>query len=233
MGRELASRLQVMKLLLDSLSGEPAFGIECSHAAGSGRCDRLAEVIVSDIAGSKHPGYAGGSSLWGRPDDVAFFVGLNLSAEKVGIGGVADGCKVACGFEDLGAVGFGGAANAHAGDAVEIIPKNFIDSGVPVDLDFVVIQSAFGHDSTGSKRIAAVYDVYDGSKFREECGLFHGTVTATDHNYGVISESWKGSVADGAGRNATVFEAIFGWQSEVICSGASGKDDGVRSDCTA
>ena len=87
--------------LFDSLSGQPAFGIEGRHATGAGCCDGLSEVVVGHIACGKDALDAGVGSLGGCPGDISLVVRLQLSVKKVRVGGMSDGGEVSCGIQDF------------------------------------------------------------------------------------------------------------------------------------
>src|SRR6266545_329517 len=63
--------------------GEPALGVESSHAAGARGGDRLAVVAVGHVARREHPLDTGVRPLRSRPLDVAGFGQLQLAAHKV------------------------------------------------------------------------------------------------------------------------------------------------------
>src|SRR5262245_36740650 len=69
---------------------QPALGVERRHAPGACCGHRLSVDPVGDVAGCEHTGHAGVSAA--RPHlDVAVVVQLDLPAEELGHGRVADG----------------------------------------------------------------------------------------------------------------------------------------------
>src|SRR5208282_6231206 len=70
-------------------SGEETLGFDGGHAAGACRRDRLAIVMVLDVAGGKHTGDARLRAVVRK--DVAIFVHLELALENLAIRVVADG----------------------------------------------------------------------------------------------------------------------------------------------
>src|SRR5690606_4208790 len=109
-----------------SLCGQPAFGIERRHTTSAGGGDRLAVVVVGDIAGGEDPLDTGVRAERHRPGDVALFIHLDLPCEEIGVGRVTDGGEVAGGIQCLGFGFLRGAADPHAGDAVGVVTQNLV-----------------------------------------------------------------------------------------------------------
>ena len=75
---------------LQTLFGEPAFGVDGGFAAHAGSGDGLPVDRVGYIAGGEHAFDAGGASVGVGESDIANVVGLQLSLEEFRDGGVAD-----------------------------------------------------------------------------------------------------------------------------------------------
>src|SRR5690606_38592468 len=82
----------------DALMREPALRFERGHAAGCGGGDRLAVVVVHDIARREDAGHAR-SRPPGRRLDVAVLREIELATEKRGVRRVADGDEEAAQLE--------------------------------------------------------------------------------------------------------------------------------------
>ena len=86
---------------MHALGRQPAFGVQAGLAAHAGGGDGLLVGRVGDVAGGEDAVDAGGRAERVLEDDEALGVGLELAAEELGVGGVADGGEHAGGFEDL------------------------------------------------------------------------------------------------------------------------------------
>src|SRR5262245_39229173 len=71
--------LFIARCSMNSFCRQPAFGVERRHAAGAGRGDGLAVIIVGHVAGGKHALHAGLGAKQRGPFDVAFFRGGHLA----------------------------------------------------------------------------------------------------------------------------------------------------------
>src|SRR5205085_822074 len=114
-----------------SLCRQPAFSIKRCHTSGAGGGNRPAVVVISDVAGRENSFDTGVSALRRRPLDVFLVSQLELATEKIRIGSVADRGKIAGGSQVFAARRVIGPADAHARDAVLLVPQHFIDGAVP------------------------------------------------------------------------------------------------------
>ena len=76
---------------LQILLGQISLRIESGHAAGAGRRNRLAIVIIGHVAGGKHTFDTRERTKRRGPLEVAFVVHLQLAGQERRIGRVADG----------------------------------------------------------------------------------------------------------------------------------------------
>ena len=95
---------------------EPAFGVDGGGATRAGRGDRLAVVVVDDVAAREHSGDRGPGRA-GLGDEIAVVLDLELADEQVGRGLVADGDEDAVDVELVGFAGQGG-LDGEAGELV-------------------------------------------------------------------------------------------------------------------
>src|SRR5438552_18890354 len=72
-----------------SVVAEELLGLERGHAPRAGRRDRLAVLLVLDVAGREHAGHRGLRRA-GHGEDVALIVDCDLAGEEAGVGHVAD-----------------------------------------------------------------------------------------------------------------------------------------------
>ena len=93
-----ASPRQNMRHASIAAFGQPAFGIQSGHAAGSSGRDRLTIVTVGHVAGSEDSFFARQRSLGRRPANIALFVQFQLAGQEVGIRRVTD-CEEDAGVE--------------------------------------------------------------------------------------------------------------------------------------
>jgi len=67
-------------------------------------------------------------------------------------------------------------------------------------------------------------DVDARGKLGEEGAFFHRAVAASNNNQRLVAKAGQGTVADGTGRDASILEAVFALQAQVIGSCPGGDD---------
>jgi len=97
-------------------------------------------------------------------DDEAFVIGLNLAAEELGIGRVADRKRTfrrprSCGLRRLGDL------DSNAGDALFSSPMTSSTAEFQSGSNLGICQNALGHDLAGAKLVAAMNQKYLGRNF--------------------------------------------------------------------
>src|SRR5581483_12271321 len=105
------------------------------------------------------------------------------------------------------------AFETDARDAGRVAAKHLVQRAVPPDVDFRIVECTLLHDLGGPQRVAAVDEVSRAGEFAEIRAFFDGRIAATDDDERLIAKAGQGAVADGAGRNAAILEAVFGRQT--------------------
>src|SRR5579862_8632421 len=127
------------------LSGDPLvaerldvpLGLECRHATGAGRGDRLPVGAVLYVAPRVDTGHRR-LHRTGRSDDVAVGVEVELPVEQRGVGVVPDRDEQACNREIAGGVGLDVAEH----DVLEVaVAPDRLDDAVPAELDLGVAKA--------------------------------------------------------------------------------------------
>ena len=95
---------------------------------------------------------------------------------------------------------------------------------VPVHRDRRVGQNAVGHGPAGAQLVAPHDQMHVAAVFSEIHGLLTGGVTAAHHRQLLAAELGRGAIADGAGADARILEALFARQAEAVGAGAGGED---------
>jgi hypothetical protein len=88
----------------------------------------------------------------------------------------------------------------HSETGHQVVTEDLFHGRVPEDFDLRVVYCSLCHDFRCTELIAPVDDRHLRSKLREEDGLFHGRVTASDDRYLPIAK--EETVACRAGRHA-------------------------------
>src|SRR5580704_486578 len=133
---------------------EPALGVDGGHAAGPGRGDRLAVVVVLHVAAGEDAVDAGPGRAVERLD-VPVGLQLQLTLEERAVGFVADGDEEPV-DGDLGGVAAHRVLEAQAADLG--VPEDLGHRRVPGELDLGVGEGAFLHDLGGPQLVTAVDD---------------------------------------------------------------------------
>ncbi len=95
-------------------------------------------------------------------------------------------------------------------------------------LDVRLLARPLEHDLRGAKLLAAMHDGDLAGELREEDGLLHRRVPATDdHGLGVLEE---GGVARGAVGDATAAQLLLAGHPELLVLGPHCEDHGTRTD---
>ncbi len=193
---------------------EVALGLDRRHRPAAGGGDRLAEMGVLDVAGGEDPGDAGGGVVAG--DDVALFVQFQLAAEKLGIGGMADGDEQPVAGEVMLLVG-ADVAQPHSRYPGFLVAEDPGHHRVPAPVEAVVLHRPLLQNRGGAQRGAAVDDGHLAGEAGEEGGLLEGGIAAADHYHLLVAV--EEGVAGGADRDPAPHQLPLVLQAEHLRRG--------------
>src|SRR5690606_26504941 len=164
--------------------GEVPLGVQGRGAAGPGGGDRLTVDVIDGVAAREDTGQV---RLGGRvlDEDVALRVELDLSGQDLGARVVPDGDEQSGGL-DLALLAGDGVPQRRAGDLVLTVDGD--DLAVPGEVDLLVRHGALGHDLRGPQLVAPVHDRHAVGELRQERGLLHRGVPATDDEDVLLTE---------------------------------------------
>ena len=103
-----------------------------------------------------------------------------------------------------------------------VVSLNFLDDGVPDELDFIVLEGAFLHNLAGTELVSAVDDIDLRRILCQEYPFLKGGIASTDNDEALVLE--KESVAGGAVGDTT--SAVSFFAGDVQCPwGGTGTND--------
>ena len=197
---------------------EVPLSFERTLASRSRSGDRLAVVVVGDIANGEHPGHVGG----GAPRnglEIPVLLHRQLTLVEVGAGSVADRDEHT-GDGKLGS--FAGLDIFDLDPGQGVLAQVLGDDRVPEKLDLGVAEGPVLHDLRGAELVAAMDDGDLLGEAAEEVGLLQCRVTtANDRNVVVTEEK---AIAGGARREAVTDESGLTLEAQHDRLG-SGRDD--------
>ena len=154
-----------------------AFGVDCSHAAGTGCCNGLAIMRVLHIPGCKYTGNIGGCSMIRQK--IAGAIYPQLAGEERGVWVVADRQKES----GTGQVpDFSGDDISDADTGHDILSKHIFDDTVPDKGNFFIFHGPVLHDFGSSQLVTTVNNRHFGGELGEKRRLLHRTVSAAYDN---------------------------------------------------
>src|SRR6267142_5308535 len=168
------------------------FDLQSGHAASSCSSDRLAVTAIRDIARGVNPRDASVNVVLGQ--EVAFFVGIKLAFEHLGVADMSDAKEHGAGGKVVGLASFH-VTQAQTGDIFLGHVEYFFHDGVGEEFDLVVLAGTVEHDLGGAEGFAAMNKGDLGGEASQEQRLFHGGVSAADH--GDLFAGEEKSVASG------------------------------------
>src|SRR6185436_7107626 len=98
---------------------------------------------------------------------------------------------------------------SHSGDALFCGSEYLFDCRIPNELDLLVRKSFVLHDLRRAKFLATVHYVHLGGVAREERGLFHSCVAATDDDQSLVPECRQRTIAGRTSRDTVSAETIW------------------------
>ena len=203
--------------------GEPALRRQSRLAAAAGGGDALAPFGIGHVAGGEHTLEACFGAA-GAGHQIAVAVHLQLITHQPGVGGVADGIEEAAHRQLLA----GASGGIHQLDRLQpVVAAAVADLTVPVHGDVGVGQHPIGHRLAGAQLVGAHDQVHAAAVFGEVDGLFAGGVAAAHHRQLLVAELGRGAVADRAGADARIPEALFAGQAQAVGAGTGGQDHGL------
>jgi hypothetical protein len=232
-GRSAASKTSCSDSLLVGEIVEVGFGIECSHATGTGRGYCLSIDMVTHIAGGK---YALDTGRRGHTLQAAFhpdiaIMHLQLAVKDLRIRLVANR------DEHTRQVYFLRGAILDMPDPhschTTLVTEHFIQHVVPHDRDHAFLlfpEQAILQDLFGAEFIAPVDQRYVRGNIGQVQGFFHCGIPATDHCHPLLFV--EKTITGGAGRNALAPEGLLRGQTEIHCRCPGGNDQCITGVCT-
>ena len=204
--------------------GEVALGVEGRGTTGAGGGDRLAVVVVDQVAAREDTGQVGPG---GRRvhEHVALVVETHLTRQQLRARVVADRDEQPGRVELAGLAGLG-VAQGDPGDLVVAVDLG--DLGVPGELDLRVGEGALLHDLGGAELAAAVDQGDLGAEAGQEGRLLDRGVATTDDGDVLLAE--EEAVAGRAPADAVAGEPVLVGQAELAVARAHGQDHGLRGE---
>ena len=193
--------------------------LQSGLAAGPNRGGDLLVDRIAHIPGGPHPFDAG--PLVGVGHDVAVVIQLQLAAQKVGVGHIADGDEHPFGGEQAFFAGFD-VAHPEAGD--HLITLDLGHDRIPQEFDLFILECLLLENRLGAELIAAVDDGHFAGIAGQEQGLLHGGVAAADHDD--LAPGVEKAVAGGAIGHPPPGKFLLAGHVQFARRGAAGDDEG-------